>query len=106
MPSAELLDPSTEFGPLIAEHEAERVTRWVSEAAEGGARVLTGGVKDGPHAACDQVSLERKVTDSEIIVERRTLFADVAAAIRILLQRAKELRQKKNSSAEEIILFF
>ena len=40
-------DPDTCVGPLIAPDEAERARSWVTESAEGGARVLTGGDRDG-----------------------------------------------------------
>jgi acyl-CoA reductase-like NAD-dependent aldehyde dehydrogenase len=47
-PSSDLLDPSTEFGPLISESDAIRVQSWIAEASEHGATVLTGGLRDGP----------------------------------------------------------
>ncbi|MFT4215309.1 MAG: aldehyde dehydrogenase family protein [Microbacterium sp.] len=40
-------DPATDIGPLITEHEAQRVETWVAEAVDGGARVLAGGRRDG-----------------------------------------------------------
>jgi aldehyde dehydrogenase (NAD+) len=40
-------DEKTDVGPLIDENAARRVERWVADAVEGGARVLTGGVRDG-----------------------------------------------------------
>ncbi|MGM1061831.1 aldehyde dehydrogenase family protein [Saccharothrix sp. Mg75] len=40
-------DPSTDVGPLITEAAAERVESWVAEAVAAGARVLTGGTRDG-----------------------------------------------------------
>ncbi len=41
------LDEQTDMGPMITEEEAERVERWVREAEESGAHVLTGGKRDG-----------------------------------------------------------
>lgn len=38
--------PDTLVGPLIAPHEAERVERWIAEAADGGAEVLAGGRRE------------------------------------------------------------
>ncbi|SEG55247.1 Acyl-CoA reductase [Thermomonospora echinospora] len=38
---------TTQVGPLISVDAAERVETWVKEAVEGGAEVLTGGVRDG-----------------------------------------------------------
>lgn len=40
------MSPDTTMGPLIAPSEAERVDSVISEAAEGGARILCGGVRD------------------------------------------------------------
>ncbi|MFV2175496.1 aldehyde dehydrogenase family protein [Actinomadura sp. LOL_016] len=40
-------DTATLVGPLIAPREAERVERWIAEATEGGADVLTGGRRAG-----------------------------------------------------------
>ena len=41
------LDPDTDVGPLIDERAARRVEQWVDEAAGAGAKVLTGGSRDG-----------------------------------------------------------
>jgi aldehyde dehydrogenase (NAD+) len=40
-------DEQTDVGPLIDEDAARRVESWVTEAVVDGARVLTGGVRDG-----------------------------------------------------------
>ena len=40
-------DPATDVGPLIDEQAARRVESWVAEAVAAGARVLTGGTRDG-----------------------------------------------------------
>ncbi|UCM90761.1 aldehyde dehydrogenase family protein [Streptomyces marincola] len=40
-------DDATEVGPLIDENAARRVETWVNEARDAGARVLTGGTRDG-----------------------------------------------------------
>ncbi|MCU1617132.1 MAG: Aldehyde Dehydrogenase [Frankiales bacterium] len=40
-------DDATDVGPLIDEHAARRVESWVDEAVAGGARVLTGGRRNG-----------------------------------------------------------
>jgi acyl-CoA reductase-like NAD-dependent aldehyde dehydrogenase len=44
-------DPATDVGPLIDEAAARRVEDWVAEAVAAGARLLTGGVRDGCHYA-------------------------------------------------------
>ncbi len=41
------LDDKTDVGPMISLDDAKRVEAWVTEAAEGGAKVLTGGKRDG-----------------------------------------------------------
>jgi acyl-CoA reductase-like NAD-dependent aldehyde dehydrogenase len=41
------LDEATDVGPLISRGDAERVEEWLQEAVAGGARVLTGGERDG-----------------------------------------------------------
>lgn len=40
-------DERTGMGPLVKESEAQRVERWVQEAVAGGARLVTGGRRDG-----------------------------------------------------------
>lgn len=40
-------DDATDVGPLVSEDAAERVEAWVDEAVEAGARLLTGGKRDG-----------------------------------------------------------
>lgn len=53
VPGAEALkmgDPSkpdTRIGPLISRAAAERIEAWIAEATAGGARVLTGGTREG-----------------------------------------------------------
>ena len=41
------LDEQTQMGPMIRESDAERVGSWIEEAVGGGARVLTGGGRQG-----------------------------------------------------------
>ena len=41
------LDDRSDIGPMISEAEAIRIEEWLAEAAELGARVLTGGTRDG-----------------------------------------------------------
>jgi glyceraldehyde-3-phosphate dehydrogenase (NADP+) len=50
------MDEATNMGPMITETEAERVERWVTEAVELGATVLTGGGRTG--ALMDPTVLE------------------------------------------------
>ncbi|NIO02239.1 MAG: aldehyde dehydrogenase family protein [Candidatus Latescibacteria bacterium] len=41
------LDEDTDMGPMITEGEAKRIERWVNDAVEKGARILTGGERAG-----------------------------------------------------------
>ena len=41
------LDPTTDVGTLIDERAAQRVENWIAEAAKAGAKVLTGGKRNG-----------------------------------------------------------
>lgn len=41
------LDEATDMGPVITEAEARRVVEWVQEAVRQGARLLTGGNREG-----------------------------------------------------------
>jgi acyl-CoA reductase-like NAD-dependent aldehyde dehydrogenase len=41
------LDESVQVGPMVREREAERVDAWVQEAVRAGARVVTGGRRQG-----------------------------------------------------------
>ncbi len=40
-------DPTTDVGPMVSTEAAVRVEQWVSEAVASGAKVLTGGQRDG-----------------------------------------------------------
>ncbi|GIJ51070.1 aldehyde dehydrogenase [Virgisporangium aliadipatigenens] len=44
-------DEETEVGPMISAAAAERVEAWVAEAVAAGAKVLTGGTRDGARFA-------------------------------------------------------
>jgi glyceraldehyde-3-phosphate dehydrogenase (NADP+) len=41
------LDPATQMGPMVREADAVRVGKWVDEAVAGGARLVTGGQRQG-----------------------------------------------------------
>jgi aldehyde dehydrogenase (NAD+) len=41
------LDPTVDVGPVIDKGAAERIEEWVEEARAGGARILTGGKREG-----------------------------------------------------------
>jgi acyl-CoA reductase-like NAD-dependent aldehyde dehydrogenase len=62
-------DPDVEVGPLVDEAAAERVVKWVEEAVEAGAKLLTGGKRDGatvePTVLTD-VPFDSKVWSEEV----------------------------------------
>lgn len=47
IPTGDPLDESVKLGPMIKEAEAQRVGSWIDEAVQSGARVLTGGGRQG-----------------------------------------------------------
>jgi aldehyde dehydrogenase (NAD+) len=62
-------DPATDVGPLIDEPAARRVESWVEEAVAAGARVLTGGSRDGATYAptvLTDVPADAKVSCEEV----------------------------------------
>ena len=63
------LDPRTDVGAMVDEQAAERVVSWSAEACAAGARILTGGTRDGATAAPTIVadpSPDAKVVTEEI----------------------------------------
>jgi acyl-CoA reductase-like NAD-dependent aldehyde dehydrogenase len=62
-------EPATDVGPMIADHEADRVVAWVKDAVAAGARLVTGGRREGaliwPIVLTDVPRTER-VYDSEV----------------------------------------
>lgn len=63
-------DPSVDCGPLIRPAEVDRVERWVDEAVQAGAIVLTGGKRLGPTTYSPTVLLnppaDARVSTTEI----------------------------------------
>lgn len=41
------LEQDTFLGPMISENEAKRVEKWVNDAVSAGAKVVTGGKREG-----------------------------------------------------------
>lgn len=60
-------DETTDMGPLISEKAAKRVESWVDEAVAEGAKVLTGGYREGAFYA--PTVLENVPTDAKIAKE-------------------------------------
>jgi acyl-CoA reductase-like NAD-dependent aldehyde dehydrogenase len=71
------LDERVDVGPMIDEREAIRIERWVKEACQQGARVVTGGRREGP------VYWPTVLTDvrPEMKVVAQEAFAPVASVI-------------------------
>ncbi len=71
------LNPSCDVGPMISELEAERAESWVREAVSQGARILTGGKRNG---AMFEPTVLTDVTP-EMKVIRDEVFAPVVSLI-------------------------
>ncbi|MGP4018248.1 aldehyde dehydrogenase family protein [Saccharopolyspora sp. 5N708] len=69
-------DPATKVGPVIDAAAAERVEQWVGEAVAAGARVLTGGTREGttyaPTVLVD-VPENAKVSSEEVFAPVMTI---------------------------------
>jgi glyceraldehyde-3-phosphate dehydrogenase (NADP+) len=67
--SGDPLDPEVDCGPLIRESDAVRVEQWINEAVAGGAKLLTGGQRNGwfvEPAVLTNTRPEDKVNGEEI----------------------------------------
>jgi len=63
------LDEDTDMGPMITEAEAKRVIEWVEDAVAKGAKVLTGGTRQGSlvkPTVLENVSADAKLDCEEI----------------------------------------
>ena len=80
------LDDATDVGPVIDAESAARIEEWVEEAKAAGARVLTGGEREGgvwrPTVLAD-VGQDLRVSCDEVFAPLvgLTRFTDVGAAI-------------------------
>ena len=82
-------DPQTVAGPLIDDAAADRVEAWLREAVERGARVLTGGDRDGRFirpAVVTNVRRDAKIAREEVfgpvvVVETYDRFEDAVARV-------------------------
>lgn len=77
-------DESTDVGPQINEDAARRVESWVAEATAAGAKLLTGGVREG--ASYQPAILENVPPDARISCEE--VFGPVMSLIRADGERA------------------
>ncbi|MGH7341658.1 MAG: aldehyde dehydrogenase family protein [Candidatus Rokuibacteriota bacterium] len=80
------LDESVKVGPMVKEKEAARVEEWVKEAVASGARLVTGGQRNGaiyePTIVAD-VKPEMRISSEELFgpAVAVTPFADIDEAI-------------------------
>jgi acyl-CoA reductase-like NAD-dependent aldehyde dehydrogenase len=82
------LDAATTMGPMVRESDAKRVAEWIDEAVAGGARLVTGGKRDGTMYAptiLDQVDPNMRVSRDELFgpAVAVTRFDDIEEAIRM-----------------------
>jgi acyl-CoA reductase-like NAD-dependent aldehyde dehydrogenase len=69
LPNGDPRDEKTVVGPMINEAAAIRVEEWVNEAVAGGAKVLTGGKRDGSYyepTVLANVAVDAKVSCNEV----------------------------------------
>jgi acyl-CoA reductase-like NAD-dependent aldehyde dehydrogenase len=85
----DVLDETTDVGPMISLDAAERVERWIGEAVTGGAEIAVGGKRTGPFlepTVLLHTSPEMKVNCEEVfaplvtVTPYRTLDDAIAAA--------------------------
>jgi glyceraldehyde-3-phosphate dehydrogenase (NADP+) len=69
------LDESTQLSAMITEQEAQRVGAWIEEAVAEGARVVTGGVRDGAVYAATVVA----DVEPSMRISRAELFGPAVA---------------------------
>jgi acyl-CoA reductase-like NAD-dependent aldehyde dehydrogenase len=87
LPTGDPRDPATVVGPVIDDRAAERVVAWVDEARAAGARVLTGGGREGRLVAptvLEEVDPDLRVSSEEVfgpvvVLDR---YADFEEAVR------------------------
>lgn len=70
------IDETTEVGPLIRPQEVDRVAQWVSEASDGGGKLLCGGTRLGDTAFAPTVLFDPPA-DSRL--SREEVFGPVVA---------------------------
>lgn len=71
------LKEDTMMGPMITETEAKRIEQWVNEAVAGGARLLTGGKREGAMydpTVLESVPAEAKVHCEEVFAPTVNLY--------------------------------
>lgn len=82
------LKAETTLGPMIRETDAERVSAWIREAVGEGARLVTGGEREGtrvPPAILADVTPRMRIVREELFGPAVTVqsFTDIDSAIRL-----------------------
>lgn len=82
------LEEGTKIGPMVRESDASRVEQWVNEAVSQGARLITGGQRQGAIYAptiLDDTTPEMQVVKDEIFGPAVALsyFDDIDEAVRL-----------------------
>jgi len=82
------LADGTKVGPLVREQDAVRVESWIKEAVESGAKLVTGGERQGAiykPTILDEVAPEMRVSRDELFgpAVAITRFDDIDEAIRM-----------------------
>ena len=80
------LDPTTDVGPMVDEHQASRTQRWVDEAVEMGGKLLAGGQSNGtffPPTVLTDVPVSAQVCSNEAFAPLVVAFpfSDLGEAI-------------------------
>jgi len=80
------LQAGTNVGPLVREADAERVEKWIQQAVENGARLVTGGERNGSvcqPAILADVAPEMRISCEELFgpAVALTVFDDINEAI-------------------------
>ncbi len=83
------MDPDVDVGPVIDEGAAERIEEWVGEAVDEGARILTGGKREGSlyyptvlvDTTPDMKVCRQEVFGPVVIVEPYQTFDDAIARV-------------------------
>ncbi len=78
MVTGDPLDSSTDVGPVIDRHSAERISVWIDEARQAGATVLAGGTVDG--TVVHPTVLTDVAPDQKVVCEE--VFGPVLSLIR------------------------
>ncbi len=78
----------TDIGPMIGMSEVERVQEWISEALEGGAKLITGGISCG-----DKVSSMLMPTVVSLVPKEVRLFREEAFAPVVVVNPYKEVEE-------------